>query len=674
NNIETDDKMLPWRENAIRHGFRSSITEPILIDGEVIGAYTMYSDESGFFNQEEIELLDELASNISFALEFIESENKRKQAEEELKENNQRLIDAQAVAKVGSWETDLSNMSIKWSIETFRIFELDPNNFQTSHPNIMDYVHPEDRLKLDEVFFASLNKNSLKSIQHRIITQSGIVKFVEENWRIIYNDQGQAIRAFGTCSDITERKLAEEKLRKKDIEFRKLSANLPDLIFQFTRKPDGTYFVPIASEGIKNIFGCSPEDVLNDFTPIGKVIHPADAARVIADIEYSAEHLIYFTCEFRVQIPGKEIQWILSRSTPEKLPDGSVTWYGFNADITERKKAEEDLEQLSTRFSLAVRAGGVGVWDYDIVNNTLLWDDQMFVLYGINKNDFGGAYEAWRSGLHPEDTSRGDAEIQMAMRGEKEFDTEFRVVWHDGSIHNIRAIASIQRNNDGQAVRMIGTNWDITEQKKIEQELTIAKEKAEESDRLKSAFLANMSHEIRTPMNGILGFAELLKEPGLTGEQQQEYIRIIEKSGTRMLNIINDIVSISKIESGTMEVSYKESDINLQIGYIYDFFKPEFEAKGLKFSFKNSLPAKFAIVKTDREKLYAILTNLVKNAVKYTNEGSVEFGYNLKSANENFEPEEIVELEFYVKDTGIGIIKDRQEAIFERFIQADIAD
>jgi PAS domain S-box-containing protein len=145
--------------------------------------------------------------------------------------------------------------------------------------------------------------------------------------------------------DITERKRAEDKIREKDLQFRKLSSHVPDLIYQFTRRPDGSYFVPIASVGIKNIFGCSPEDVLEDFSPIGRVIFPEDAARVIDDIEYSAKHLTLFTCEFRVQIPGKAIQWILSRSTPEQLPDGSVTWYGFNADITERKQVEGQLRR-----------------------------------------------------------------------------------------------------------------------------------------------------------------------------------------------------------------------------------------------------------------------------------------------------------------------------------------
>jgi signal transduction histidine kinase len=169
-------------------------------------------------------------------------------------------------------------------------------------------------------------------------------------------------------------------------------------------------------------------------------------------------------------------------------------------------------------------------------------------------------------------------------------------------------------------------------------------------------------------MNGILGFAELLKEPGLNGEEQQEYIRIIEKSGARMLNIINEIVDISKIEAGLMKIEMQRSNINEQIEYIYTFFKPEVEAKGMKLFFNTPLTAKEATITTDAEKVYAILTNLVKNAIKYSKEGTIHIGYHREETDGR------LFLQFYVKDTGIGIPTHRQYAVFERFIQADIED
>jgi len=195
-------------------------------------------------------------------------------------------------------------------------------------------------------------------------------------------------------------------------------------------------------------------------------------------------------------------------------------------------------------------------------------------------------------------------------------------------------------------------------------ELIQSKEKAEESDRLKSAFLANMSHEIRTPMNGILGFTELLKEPNLSGEDQHEYIQIIEKSGVRLLNIINNIIDISKIESGLMGVNITAININELLEYLFTFFKPEVENRGMTLLYKTNLSSKEFIIKTDRDKVSAILINLIKNAIKYSEKGTIEFGYLKKKES----------LEFFVKDHGIGIPKDRQGAIFERFIQADIGD
>lgn len=198
-------------------------------------------------------------------------------------------------------------------------------------------------------------------------------------------------------------------------------------------------------------------------------------------------------------------------------------------------------------------------------------------------------------------------------------------------------------------------------------DLTAAKEKAEESDRLKSAFLANMSHEIRTPMNGILGFTSLLKDE-LVEEKNLEFISIIEQSGERLLNVINDVIDISKIEAGLVRLLDLETNVNSQLDYIYSFFKLEAEKKGLQFYCEKTLSNQEATIKTDKIKLEAVLINLVKNTIKYTDSGSISLGYNLKNIDRNSQ------LEFFVKDTGIGIPHDRQRAIFDRFVQADIGD
>jgi signal transduction histidine kinase len=192
-------------------------------------------------------------------------------------------------------------------------------------------------------------------------------------------------------------------------------------------------------------------------------------------------------------------------------------------------------------------------------------------------------------------------------------------------------------------------------------ELKQAKEKAERSDKLKSAFLSNMSHEIRTPMNGILGFSKLLKRPNLTGEDKEKYISIIETSGARMLALINDIMSISKIESGHVEVFCSEMNLNELFDYTYNFFKPEVELQGVQFLYKTSLPDQETIINTDKEKVGAILMNLVKNAIKFTKEGTIEIGYKKKDKC----------LELFVKDTGSGIRPEQMEIIFERFRQGN---
>ena len=190
--------------------------------------------------------------------------------------------------------------------------------------------------------------------------------------------------------------------------------------------------------------------------------------------------------------------------------------------------------------------------------------------------------------------------------------------------------------------------------------LEIARDKAEESDRLKSAFLLNLSHEIRTPMNGILGFIDLLRDPDLTSDQRDEFFEIVNISGQRLLNTITDIIELSKIQSNIVKINTSEFNVNSMLHQLYDSFKKQAVIKGLDFTFIS--PKVILLLKTDEEKLKLILSKIINNAIKFTEQGFVEMGI-------QFNPTSIT---FYVKDSGVGIKPERQEAIFDRFVQEDI--
>jgi PAS domain S-box-containing protein len=330
-----------------------------------------------------------------------------------------------------------------------------------------------------------------------------------------------------------------------------------------------------------------------------------------------------------------------------------------------------EIKEASARLTLAARAGGVGIWDYDPVNNLLIWDDQMYALYGITKDSFGGAYEAWLKGLHPDDVEMGNKRVQMAISGEKDFEMEFRVVWPDGSVHNIRALAMVMRDHNGKALHLIGTNWDITENKRAEEALISAKQEADVANKAKSEFLANMSHEIRTPMNSILGYSELLGST-LKEKIQKDYLDSIKASGRTLLSLINDILDLSKIEAGKLKLEYDFIQSSAFFNEFGKIFSLKINEKGLKFftEISESAPAYFYL---DGPRLRQIILNLVGNAVKFTDKGQIVLrirGENMKNAKNSTEnAEETIDLVIEVTDTGIGIPYDYQEKIFESFVQ-----
>ncbi len=334
-----------------------------------------------------------------------------------------------------------------------------------------------------------------------------------------------------------------------------------------------------------------------------------------------------------------------------------------------RRNVEDLIKKSEERFELAMRASNDGLYDWDLVNKKIYYSPRWKSILGYNDDEIPNDINAWRSLTEPEGREASLLKLKEAINQKIDhYNVEFKMKHKDGHWVHILSRAHIIYDEQGKAIRAVGTHFDLTEQIKAQEKIKSALKKAEESDRLKSAFLANMSHEIRTPMNGILGFASLLKEDDLSKEDINRYVSIIQQSGTRLLNIINNLIDISKIEAGQMDLTFETYDLNEQINYLFEFFKPETDKKNLTLRVKPAFKNKPLIFYSDKEKMYAILTNLIKNSIKYSHEGEIEFGYTIKDDNTN------KTIEFFVKDTGIGIPEERQKAVFDRFVQADIED
>jgi PAS domain S-box-containing protein len=304
-------------------------------------------------------------------------------------------------------------------------------------------------------------------------------------------------------------------------------------------------------------------------------------------------------------------------------------------------------------------------WLSDWVTKKLLYLSPAFeTLYGISVEKVYADRSCWKKPIHPDDRDRVDLMDKISEQQGAPVEAEYRIIDPDGQIRWVYDRSYPIFNEKGELYRYVSIAEDITPRKLTEIELhqtniqlIRAKQKAEESDRLKSSFLANMSHEIRTPMNGILGFAELLEDPHLNDAEQKKYLGIIQQSGERMLALINDLIDISKIESGQITISPQEFDPHLMLKDLYAFFLPEAQKKGLVLVLESAANHEKKLLFSDKAKINQILVNLIKNAIKFTFKGSVSFGYeNLPTG-----------MEFFITDTGIGISRENQMKIFERF-------
>jgi PAS domain S-box-containing protein len=459
--------------------------------------------------------------------------------------------------------------------------------------------------------------------------------------------------------DITERKQREKALTESEARLRMVTSNVEAVLFTFDA--NGIFLLSegkgLGKLGLMpgQVVGMSAVEVYKDYPAIVEGINESLEGNIVRNTFEIGD--AYFDTVFSPQF-GKH---------------GDVeSVVGLAIDVTDQKKAEEAIELERVYFQQLFQSAAEGILLLDNEQRVIKINSEFSHIFGYTEEEIVGLpiYQfIVPAHLIPE----SKAVFVRLKNGEA---VSFETLRHckDGSVVNVSLLAK-PIFFKGEQIAVYVIYRDITARKRTEEEIVRknqeielqnialfkAKERAEESDRLKSAFLANMSHEIRTPMNGIIGFSQLLSDEELTNEEKSQYIGIIQNNGKQLLSLINDLIDISRIEANQITITPVETDINMQLMEVYRLFEYRALEQKLEFRLTEMLSESDTYILVDTGRLKQVITNLLSNALKFTLTGSIQFGCTVKDSF----------VEFFVKDTGIGIEEKDQRSIFERFIQVE---
>lgn len=395
-------------------------------------------------------------------------------------------------------------------------------------------------------------------------------------------------------------------------------------------------------------------------------LHPDDLDRVMLAVENHQRHNAPYDVEYRLRTNAGDYIWVQARGSCVRDKNGTpLRMSGSLSDITDRKMAEQRLLESEERYGLAVKGSHDGLWDWNVVTNELFWSDRFKEILEITDPDFQPSYEEFKARLHPDERDYIITTLEDHTRNRTPYDAEFRMRTDTGQYKWLSARGASIWNEEGWATRMTGSVTDITARKLAEEDIRVARAQADKASQAKSDFLSHMSHELRTPLNSIIGMTRMLHEDDDVPEEQREMVGIAYRSATNLLDIVNDILDLSKVEAGEMHLERIVFSFEEVMDNVMETMLPLSSGKGLTFGCNFSAGTLPYLV-GDPTRLGRIIINLVGNAVKYTEKGSVTVDIECPP-----DGDDQVLLKFSVTDTGIGIPKDKLEVIFDKFAQAD---
>ncbi len=534
------------------------------------------------------------------------------------------------------------------------------------------YVYPEERKR----FKSLLEEHGMvEGFEMQEYRKDGSIIWVSVTAKAVKDMDGKILYYAGYVVDITRQRQAEEELRKLAQAVRHSPASIVITDRNGTIEYVNPKFTEVTGYTYEEVIGQNPRVLKSEDQP--KEFYKELWDTILSGKEWRGE--------FKNRKKNGEIYWEQASISPIKNEKGEITHFvAVKEDITQRKLMENELKHMEELIKESQSVGNVGSWELDLVTNTLLWSEEVYRIFGANPQDFKPSYEAFLEIVHPDDRLLvHNAYISSIENKEDHYEVEHRIVRRDnGEIRYVLEKCRHVKDSSGKVIRSIGMVQDITQRKELEMELLEANEKlaanavglrdlaeqARQASMAKSVFLASMSHEIRTPLSAIIGFAQILEMDPSLNEKQRDQVRAIIKSGNHLLELINDILDISRIEAGKLELKPEAFSLRRLLDEIKVTFISRAEAKGLKFILDpgEGLPGS---ILADKGKLRQIITNLLGNAIKFTQNGWVAL--RVRSEKVPSGQEELVRLIFEVEDTGPGISSSEKDKIFDVFSQGE---
>ncbi|MFK8014474.1 MAG: PAS domain-containing protein [Gammaproteobacteria bacterium] len=534
---------------------------------------------------------------------------------------------------IGTWLVDINEGVCHWSPATYAIHEEDPAK-RIVVAEAIEYYVPEHRPIIELCIKEAIEEKKPWDKELQILTTRGKRRWVRAIGEPVFGADALT-HLHGIFEDIDERKSLEverETLLQRMIEGERI-AKLGHWYWDIEN--DSLQWSP----GVHKMFGRSENDEPLNTEQHMAIVHPADREALEQTRQDALTLNQGFEVNYRVVIDGKE-KYIHTESFPRLTKDGKLSaLVGVTIDRTNEFEARRKIEELNTRLMLALEVSQIGVWEWDIRTDALIWDNRMYALYGISEREFSGAYEAWQNGLHPDDREAAEAQIQHAVATNTKFDATFRVVWPNRTVCTIQGVADMILDDKGEVQRMVGVNWDITEVIAIRREL-------ERSNEELAQFAYRSSHDLKGPLTSIRRVAAYMLQDLKDGDikEVKRNVEQIEHRASAMESMVLGILDAAKAE--LTEAPAEPIDIGGIVREIVNSVEPLWEEKDVAVrSFVDcATPPNLPYIR-----LYQILYNLTSNGIKYANSERAERFVEIRATGHS------AHLELSVEDNGQGL-------------------